>query len=52
MVVWVVVVVLGLAAVVCGLLSVYSCFGRTVALVLVGMVFTLLALLFGSVLHV
>jgi len=48
MVVWVVVVVLGVAAVVCGLLSVYYCFGRTAALVLVGMSLTVLVLVVGS----
>lgn len=49
MVLWVVVALLWVAAIVLGLLSVHSCFGRTVALVLVGMVVTALVLVGGSV---
>ena len=50
MVLWVVVALLLAAAIVLGLLSVHSCFGRTTALVLVGMVLTALVLVGGSVL--
>jgi len=49
-VLWVVVALLWVAAIVLGLLSVHSCFGRTVALVLVGMVVTALVLVGSAVL--
>ena len=50
MVFWVVVALLWVVAIVLGLLSIHSCFGRTAALVLVGMVLTALVLVGGSVL--